>query len=276
MTTTRNNEFSISVLLVFGLLVAVAIIYVFIFSVAEDGFGKNMERVNQQQDDALLARIRPVVTLEDILGTEGGSEVAPVVVATKSPKELFDGACMACHSTGVAGAPKLGDAAAWEPRLSAGLETLVSSAIAGKGAMPPKGGTAYSEEEIKAVVTYMLSEAGLMDAPTAAEAPAQAPVAETQPVTAPEPATSVAGGRDLKAGEATYRKVCFACHDSGVAGAPKLGDKVAWSGRVGAGFDALLQSALNGKGAMPPKGGAMHLSDTDIGNVVAFMLKNVQ
>ena len=58
---------------------------------------------------------------------------------------------------GVANAPKLGDKAAWAPRLAAGVDGLTASAIKGKGAMPPKGGTAASDADIKAVVAYMVS-----------------------------------------------------------------------------------------------------------------------
>jgi cytochrome c5 len=267
--TTKNNEFSISIMLVAGLLVAVGLIYLFVFSMAKDGFGKNMDRVNQELDGSLLERIRPVMTLADITGNAMPVETS-AVVAMKSPKELYDGACMACHSTGVAGAPKLGDAAAWEPRFSVGLDGLTSSAIAGKGAMPPNGGSSYNADEIETTIIYILSETGLMDAPVAAAA-ANMPAMAT-----PEPeAAASTGNDDLAAGEKHYRIACFACHDSGAAGAPRLGDQVAWSARVDAGLDAMVLSAINGKGAMPPKGGAMQLSDDDIRNAVAFMVNKV-
>ena len=64
---------------------------------------------------------------------------------------------MACHAAGVAGAPKIGDKAAWAPRLAAGVDGLTASVIKGKGAMPPKGGSGASEADIKAVVAYMVS-----------------------------------------------------------------------------------------------------------------------
>jgi cytochrome c5 len=65
-------------------------------------------------------------------------------------------ACAACHVAGVAGAPKFGDKAAWAPRVGAGVDALTASVIKGKGAMPPKGGSAASDAEIKASVQYML------------------------------------------------------------------------------------------------------------------------
>ena len=78
-----------------------------------------------------------------------------------SPQQLYQGACMACHAAGVAGAPKTGDNAAWGDRMGNGIDGLLSSAIAGKGAMPPKGGSAYSDEQLRSVVEYMLSESGM-------------------------------------------------------------------------------------------------------------------
>ena len=68
---------------------------------------------------------------------------------------------MACHAVGVANAPKFGDQAAWAPKVSVGLNALVASVVNGKGAMPPGGGSAYSEDEIRSVVEYMLAEAGV-------------------------------------------------------------------------------------------------------------------
>jgi cytochrome c5 len=90
---------------------------------------------------------------------------APVVAAAAEPAKADAGAapalytqiCQACHAAGVAGAPKLGDKAAWTPRLALGVDGLTASVIKGKNAMPPKGGSTASEAEIKAVVVYMVS-----------------------------------------------------------------------------------------------------------------------
>ena len=70
----------------------------------------------------------------------------------------------------------------------------------------------------------------------------------------------------------TYRTACAACHNTGAANAPKLGDKAAWAPRIKTGMDALVNSALKGKGAMPPKGGRMNLSDDQIKSTVAYMV----
>ena len=70
---------------------------------------------------------------------------------------MFNTVCGACHNTGVAGAPKSGDKAAWAPRIALGNDALYASAIAGKGAMPPKGGAAdLSDDEIKGAVDHLV------------------------------------------------------------------------------------------------------------------------
>ena len=75
-------------------------------------------------------------------------------------KSTYDAACAACHATGVAGAPKFGDKAAWAPRIKQGKDTLYLHAIKGKGAMPPKGGnTALADDAVKAAVDYMAGAA---------------------------------------------------------------------------------------------------------------------
>ena len=92
---------------------------------------------------------------------------APVMVAAAAPaaaggdtargKSVYDSSCAACHSAGVAGAPKTGDKAAWAPRLKTGKDALYASVLKGKGAMPAKGGNAsLTEADVKASVDYML------------------------------------------------------------------------------------------------------------------------
>jgi cytochrome c5 len=149
---------------------------------------------------------------------------------------------MACHATGVAGAPKMGEKATWEPRMAQGLDALVMSSLKGKGTMPPKGGnTSLSDPEVKSAVEYMLQKAGLVEA-SASAAPA-APAQATAPVAEPAAAAG-------KTGEAVYSRACVACHSTGAAGAPKLGDIAAWEPRTAQGLDTLVNSVLKGKGAM--------------------------
>jgi cytochrome c5 len=77
-------------------------------------------------------------------------------------------------------------------------------------------------------------------------------------------------------GKAVYEATCVVCHASGVANAPKLGDKAAWAPRVATGKPALVASVKAGKGAMPPKAGNAQLSDDDIASAVDFMLASVK
>ncbi len=73
-------------------------------------------------------------------------------------------------------------------------------------------------------------------------------------------------------GKAVYEKTCVACHATGVANAPKFGDKAAWAPRAATGKEALLKSVLAGKGAMPPKAGAGDLKDDDFKAAIDYML----
>lgn len=77
-------------------------------------------------------------------------------------------------------------------------------------------------------------------------------------------------------GEEIYNTKCMACHASGAAGAPKLGDKEAWAPRIATGMDAMVASVINGKNAMPPKGGCMDCSDEDLAAAVEYMVSSSQ
>lgn len=75
-------------------------------------------------------------------------------------KTLYETTCKTCHAAGVAGAPKLGDKAAWAPRIATGKPALYNSVLKGKGAMPPKGtASTASDADIKGAVDYMVSQA---------------------------------------------------------------------------------------------------------------------
>ena len=81
-------------------------------------------------------------------------------IASADGKATYDTKCFACHNTGVAGAPKLGDKAAWEPRIASGMDAMLAIAVKGKGAMPPKGTCMdCSDDELKAAIQYMVDAA---------------------------------------------------------------------------------------------------------------------
>ena len=79
--------------------------------------------------------------------------------ASDAGKKVYDTYCAACHVAGVAGAPKFADKAAWAPRIATGMDALYGSVIKGKGAMPAKGGSPASDDDIKAAVHYMVAAA---------------------------------------------------------------------------------------------------------------------
>lgn len=228
----------------------------------------------EDRQRGVMARIQKVGTVE----------IRDANRPLKSGEDVFKAQCTTCHTTGAAGAPKLADAAAWGPRILTGFEALVNSALRGKGAMPAQAGGDFEDVEIARAVAYMANAAGAkfaepqrpattaQAAPVAAAVPVAATVAATSATAAADPAaaapaaTQVAGG-----GEALYKQACTVCHASGVANAPKFGDKSAWAPRIAQGVPQLVQSVLNGKGAMPPKGGST-ASEPEIRAAVQYMV----
>ncbi|MDZ5458109.1 c-type cytochrome [Azohydromonas lata] len=99
----------------------------------------------------------PAAAAPAATATAAAPAAAPAAAQGDAAPALFTQTCQACHAAGVAGAPKVGDKAAWAPRAAQGIDALTASAIKGKGAMPPKGGSAASDADIKAVVTYMVN-----------------------------------------------------------------------------------------------------------------------
>jgi cytochrome c5 len=98
-----------------------------------------------------------------------------------------------------------------------------------------------------------------------------APVGEVNTSTVAAAPAAAAGAADAKG---TYQSVCFACHGTGAAGAPKLGDKAAWKSRIAQGLETLVDHAINGFKGMPAKGGRGDLSDDTVKAVVEYMVKN--
>jgi cytochrome c5 len=156
VSSAQNETFSPRNLTVFGALLLTALI---LGEVVFSRHGNDVAPVGVGTVEDIAMRLKPVVTIDDIMaGVTAGSDDDS---AEKTPKQLYAGACLACHASGVAGAPKVGDNAAWQARLGGGIDAIVSSAIIGKGAMPANGASTYSEEQIRAVVEYMLAESGL-------------------------------------------------------------------------------------------------------------------
>ena len=213
---------------------------------------------NALSPESVAQRIQPVGRVE-FGGAGGGGGAA----GARSGEEVVKATCATCHQAGVAGAPKIGDKAAWAPHIKEGLPALVQTAIKGKGPMPPKGGNAsLSDDEVARAVVYMANQSGASFKEPAAKPSAQKPQASAA-------SAGQAGAAD---GKKVYDSTCTACHTAGVANAPKPGDKAAWAPRLKQGMDTLVQSAVKGKGAMPPKGGNTALSDADVRAAVEFMV----
>jgi cytochrome c5 len=249
-----------------------------------------------QSAEAVAARVRPVAdegfTLKDVN--------APKVL--QAAEAVYTAICAACHTSGAAGAPKLGDAGAWAPRIAQGYDTLVKHAIEGIRAMPAKGGNPDLDDvEVARAVVYMANQGGAKfkepevpaappagatagaAAPTAAAPVAAQPVVSAPPTSpttaaavaaAPAAAAAPAPKLAADAGKNLYSTACVACHGAGIAGAPKLGDKAAWAPRIAQGTPVLYEHAIKGfqgkAGMMPPKGGAS-APDDEVKAAVDYM-----
>jgi cytochrome c5 len=145
------------------------------------------------------------------------------------------------------------------------------------------------EERIKPVyrVVVAATSAEATAVPATPAVPAAAPKAEAVPAEKPASApaqaalanpaaASIPANVDLAHGKQLFNTVCAACHQTGVAGAPKLGDKAAWAPRIAQGFDTLVEHALKGYKAMPPKGGAVNLPDQEIISAVGYVVSEGQ
>ncbi len=235
--------------------------------------------------ESIARRIAPIgaVTVKDVANP----------ASWKTGEQVFAAQCSACHTAGLAGAPKFGDAAAWAPRNAQGYDVLLTSALKGKNAMGAQGGGDFSDIEIGRAVVYMANKGGASFAEPAAPT---APTAEAAPAPAAEPVAAAPAPAEVKPAEpapvvvaaaavpaaaattavpALYTQACSVCHGAGIAGAPKLGDKAAWAPRLAQGIDGLTANAIKGKNAMPPRGGSQG-SDADIKAVVTYMVNAVK
>ncbi len=232
---------------------------------------------------AIAKRIQPVGRIE----VRDASDIASL----KNGEQVFAAQCTACHTAGVAGAPKLGDLQAWGSRIATGYDALLHSALVGKGAMGPQGGGDFTDLEIGRAVVYMANKAGAKleepktapattstakvneggdAAAAAAVAAAKTAMAGVQSTAATVTATAAPAAAATGAVPALFTQACQVCHAAGVAGAPKVGDKAAWAPRLAQGIDGLTASVIKGKGAMPPKGGTT-ASEGEIKAVVTYM-----
>ena len=184
---------------------------------------------------------------------------APRMGHTQSPertgKEVVDAVCAACHQTGVKGAPKIGDRKAWARLSERGLTGLTESALKGVRNMPAHGGDVrLGDIEIERAITYMVNQSGGR---------------WTEPTSGLTPAME-------RRGEQIVKAQCAKCHQAGLNGAPRIGDRDAWIPRLKRGIDALVRSAVHGHGPMPPRGGMNDLTESELRGAIVYMFNPVQ
>ena len=175
---------------------------------------------------------------------------AAAQTAERSGKQVVDEVCAACHATGAKGAPKIGNKKAWAKLASRGLAGLTQSALQGIRQMPSHGGNPQlTDVEIQRAITYMVNQSG---------GHWTEPISTTSPVAA-------------RSGEQIVKAQCTKCHQGGVGGAPKIGDRAAWTQRLKPGLDVVVRSAINGHGGMPARGGMANLTDAELRSAIVYM-----
>lgn len=165
-------------------------------------------------------------------------------------KEIVDTACAKCHATGERGAPKIGDKLAWLTRAELGLGGLTQHAVSGVRKMPAHGGNpSLSDLEIGRAITYMVNQSGGK---------------WTEPASAKDIAV-------VRTGQQVAQAQCVKCHQEGLKGAPRIGDREAWIPRLKRGLDQTVRSAISGHGGMPPRGDKADLTDVEVRNAILYM-----
>jgi len=179
-----------------------------------------------------------------------GVGVANAQTTERTGREVVDSLCISCHGSGASGAPKIGDKKAWADRAAKGLSGLSKNAMAGIRQMPAHGGNMkLTDTEVERAITYMVNQSGGH---------------WTEPVSRTV-ATAPRSGKEI------VETQCVKCHGKGVGGAPKIGDRAAWTPRLKQGLDPVVASAIHGHGAMPPRGGMANLTDVEIRSAIVYM-----
>jgi cytochrome c5 len=144
-------------MMVLAVLAAMAVVFFIIARVVTSG--DDGEQTTARMEEKVRENIKPV---GEVNVGSAPVQTAAAPAAARTGDQVYNAACAACHAAGVAGAPKVGDSAAWQPRAAKGIDGLVSSATNGLNAMPPMGSCAdCSPDELKGAIEYMLQQSGL-------------------------------------------------------------------------------------------------------------------
>ena len=204
--------------------------------------------VDRRLSSASIARRLIAVAVCSSL-VPAAAQAASAEERERGGKEVVETVCAVCHSTGVNGAPKIGDRTAWAKLTSQGLTSLTGVALKGVRKMPPHGGNPdLTHTEIERDISYMVNHSGGNWI---------------------EPASKLAVQRS---GGEVVQTYCAKCHQTGVEGAPRIGDRAAWIPRLKQGFEFLVGSAIKGHGPMPSRGDAANLTDSEIRAAIAYMI----
>jgi len=173
-----------------------------------------------------------------------------------SGEDVVDVVCAGCHTTGNQGAPRIGDRAAWAKRAKQGIDALTQHALDGFREMPAHGGdSTLSDLMIRRAVVYMVNRSGGNWV---------------------EPFADPKLSRE-RSGEQVVQMQCAACHEKGFDGAPRIGDRAAWTQRLRLGIDPLVRAAHRARGGMPQRGGMLpcgglaSVSDEEFRSAIIYM-----
>ncbi len=247
--------------------------------VTEAAGPNKMEAQRAEQNIAPVASVN-VASSSQAAGAAAGASPS----AARSGEQVFNSVCMACHASGAMGAPIVGHKDLWGPRAKQGIKVLLSHAMHGFKSMPPKGTCGgCSEQEIKNAIEYMvITKTGLtipgVSKSEGGNGGGNKAEAGNGGKAAASGGKTVAGFKDvdLAVGKKRFESTCIACHGSGVAGAPKFGNKADWAPRIAQGPETMLKRALSGYKGMPPKGTCGSCSEQEIKDAIAYMVSHSQ
>lgn len=125
---------------------------------AEEMAGQVKEKATEMAEQAKEKTVQMTKQIKE-KAAQAEQKVKGMMETSSSGEAIYTKNCVACHKSGVMGAPKTGDKAAWAPRIADGIDKLTETAIKGTAKMPPKGGNAdLSDDEVRAAVEYMVGQ----------------------------------------------------------------------------------------------------------------------